>query len=1078
MSSVLEGSMYTLVTDRDIEEKPPSDIHRDFLKKIEPEWEADDIGELARGYGRSALTLCCHALSAWVRIFPSERAPAAWTSLVNSTRLIDSCRSMLLAVRKAGVPGSIGAMRVVGTQRRDISSCLSHMELFGLPVEKRFRRVPIAVSYLAGKLSSQANLEHGRSIAINKLIISLANEQTRSKSNKGIRLIITGKAGCGKTTAVQWLAFTASQQGLQGLALPNRPLLPLFVRLRETIMSNRAPSDRMLLYSAQLQDEVASGWLQDCHASVTPLILLDGWDEISPSKRSGAEEWVGSLTERFPDAHIIATSRPEGINNTRFDLLQFKQVSILPLRRNDSAELAERWFNGLLDQHYASAELKHTEVERARRDLLSDLGTPAISDMADSPLLVSMLCCLYATGKTTAPDKRGKLYDLVVSTLLDTRERDRGSNSSDWNNLDLGKKETLVGAIAMEMTKLGAMTLPITGRKYSRVSSLTQIISDVLVKIGRSSAETPRWVETVLSRSIVLQRVANNEAEFAHRSIQDYLAAKSLRQSGQLGVIYDLADAGQWATLPFACYSADLETADKTINWILDRLSACLDSERRILLTTLVECLGASTVVSPKIRRQAEAAISEILPPADETESKALASLGNAAIPYLASSRVIDEQSRRLSINVLARIGTVEAMNELTNYARDARDSDLKALTTALERFDPEAYSKRVLAEINADFGITLTETNRISAISDIERLTRLTVQNARLDDGALNSARHIPRLRQLDIRDSENIGSIEWTASVRSLRSLSISRSSGLSPLKSVGPPELWALHLADVEIEITDWKEILQDKQDLRILSLKQITGQIAVLGAQDLRTLKNLTTLAVAGDLRIDSLDFVGSLTMLSRLVLERRISNQDLKMLSECANIRNLDISFEEHLKPISLTARFNRLQSLTVHSAPAVLLDAVPAMPNLTSLSIEDSNLGSDEFFSVGPEVKKLTLVRCTLENNYETLSHSSNTDRFPAVRELIWRDGHVADLRFLRDMPTLRSLEIEDNGSIQSLDGLEYLKAGCKVRIAGTRWGLDDEPVQKLRRRCEVVYEPEYDSESFTKNFWVDYGGS
>lgn len=1114
LARMLDGLALTLVATRDIADRSPSDLHKRFLPKLEEEWADLRVTQEAQAYGASALTLCCYALVVWTRVLPTSRSSAAWANFALSSRLIEQSRTMLLEVRRAGVTGAgRGVHRLAGTQRRDISSALRQMELFGLPVERRFRRVPIDVSYLTSRLAVEAQLprvgfasesnsraserprptsEVARSpkgIPIETLLAELSRDSSEGHGHeRGMRLVLTGSAGSGKTTAVQWIAFTAAQQGLKEVEQADRPLLPLFVKLRDLFTGQRSPSDRALLYSTVLRQEVDDDWLLECSGIVTPLVLLDGWDEIPPDRKAVAQSWVGTLVERFPLAHVIVTSRPEGIPQKPFDDLGFRWVSVLPLSQDESIELARRWFKGLRDQLYSSPDLRLSDVDLGERDLLRELTSPAIGDMADSPLLTSMLCCLYATGRGAEPNKRGELYELVLQALLDLRERQRGGMPRLWRSMDIDKKLKLVGSIARAMSETNARSLPITKRQSNTGPSIVEIVADLLPVLGRQRKEAVRWTELLLSRSVILQRVSRNDAEFVHGSVRDFLAAQTFRDEGDLDEVLDRAGSGELALLPFACFKGSQGVVDTVILWILERLRFPSTSGRyseRELLFVLVECLGAATLVSSAVRARAEQSVSAILPPREVDEPKIVASLGNAALPYLTRDRTSGRQSRRLTIDALSRIGTAEAMDELAVFASHADATDAESLAMAMGRFDPESYSRHVLAQVKCDLKIVTRDEALLRAAPQLGAISTLHLSGIRFSDFGLSRARHLHRLKHLVIEECTNLGELDWTAAVDGLKSLTISRSRGLVRVDKLGPKTLWGLNLNEVQLNGASLGAILSRLPDLRFLSIqlphvgsRVASTPVVIEASEALAGTTCLTTLSLYEGVKLDSLDFLANLPKLTNVTIGYGLNDVETQSLLQCRGLRKLTIKAVGDAIVLNGLSELQKLQKVTIFGAGPMTLRALDRLPKLTHLTLVQSNLGFIGRFAAPRSVRNLELIRCNFRSDYAGVKKVPKDRLSSTLSELTWSGGSTSSLSFLRGMPGLLRLSVEDNGSVTSFDGLESLPDGCNVRITGTKWGIDDSPVNALRRRCHVLYEPNYDSHAFTTGFWVDYGGS
>jgi hypothetical protein len=958
------------------------------------------------------------------------------------------------------------------------------MELFGLPVELRLRSVPLEVSYLTTRVIGPTLNRSKEGEPLENIFASLVNTDD-TKRKGGIRLLISGSAGSGKTTASQWIAFSGSQQRLPALASSDdKQLLPLFVRLRD-VLSSRTPSDRALLYSGQLRDEVGSNWLENCIKRVTPLVILDGWDELAPNSRTTAHRWLQSLINNYPSAHFVVTSRPEGLSGHEFDNLKFARANIVPLRPQEASKLVKLWFGGLHDLAQARTEFELGNIRIAEAELLEDLHRPVISDMVDTPLLTSMLCCLYAAGHRTTPKKRGQLYDIVVAALIHTRDRDRGVYAGIWDALELDQKEELLSNLAKVMAEYEVLELPITSvqsidaghravagsspqraQRLRETPTVSEIISDVLPLLGHSAAEAAELTTAMLDRSVVLQRVSQNESRFVHRSFQDYFAARYFRRTQDYeGLLGHVKQTGQWSLLPFACHNAPRRFATAVISWLLLRLDDSMGDDARTGLLNLVECLGAVTTIDEEVRADAEDRVAILFPPRDENEVKTLASLGNSAIGFLGRSRT-DPSDYSLAIETLSRIASSDAMDAVAEYATAASEKEKKALICAWRRFDPSTFATKILAKTPGNMDLAVTDEARFNAAVRLESLESLCVRDVDFKSVELSVAKKAERLRRLRVEGCKGIGSLEWTTASAYLRQLVIVKSKGLSKLSALGTPSLWGLQLDRVEIEEIDWVKALSPLRNLRVLWLSELSRPPRVVPIGALINMRNLVTVVLENGVDAESVEFLARNDHLSRVTLGWDLSKEELFILSKCIGLRHLAVRLGQIAVNDVTFAPLVALESLKIANASPALLSELQPLSKLIHLHLHSSYLGRLEDLDVPPQVRKLALSGCILDGFHSRRPKKSR--RLSQISELVWRGGELNDLNFLESMPSLRRLDIEDTGSLNSLEELVSVPDGCAIRIVGSP-PFHYTPLNRLRDRgCDIVYEPDYSLDVYT----------
>jgi predicted NACHT family NTPase len=62
--------------------------------------------------------------------------------------------------------------------------------------------------------------------------------------------------------------------------------------------------------SAELGDALPGGWVTSRLAAGRALLLVDGVDELEPTRRKEAEAWLKQLVATYPDARYVVTTRP------------------------------------------------------------------------------------------------------------------------------------------------------------------------------------------------------------------------------------------------------------------------------------------------------------------------------------------------------------------------------------------------------------------------------------------------------------------------------------------------------------------------------------------------------------------------------------------------------------------------------------------------------------------------------------------------------------------------------------------------------------------------------------------------
>ncbi|WP_043745201.1 NACHT domain-containing protein [Paramagnetospirillum magneticum] len=326
------------------------------------------------------------------------------TELVQALDKVEAMRDV--------APGNDLARNFEAQYRRAVAQRLDRMQLFGVRLIGAGAREPeISVAYVTLTSSRQDGTP---------------TSDVDSALEKQTRVIVRGEAGSGKTTLLQWLAIRAANRDFEGVLAPWNARMPFYVYLRDHAEGQfPAPEQLVAGIDRKLVGLMPSGWARQALADGA-LLLIDGIDEVPVARRAKLLEWLKDLTETFPDAVLVLSSRPAALDaklshettRKRLTKLGFEQIILEPMSLADSEALIIQWHRAV------GRDLTDTDdrakLERFEQDLIRTLrDRPAIRHLASNPLLCSMICVLNWDRQQLLPDNRMELYGLALTMLIE-----------------------------------------------------------------------------------------------------------------------------------------------------------------------------------------------------------------------------------------------------------------------------------------------------------------------------------------------------------------------------------------------------------------------------------------------------------------------------------------------------------------------------------------------------------------------------------------------------------------------------------------------------------------------------------
>ncbi|OON32930.1 hypothetical protein BSA16_03215 [Micromonospora sp. Rc5] len=230
--------------------------------------------------------------------------------------------------------------------------------------------------------------------------------------------MILGDPGAGKSTLTAKLVQDLATDRIPGLS----GQVPILLTVRSHTHSLRTDHHTLLHY--------LEASCRNPHNLIPPrdgleylllngraTVIIDGVDELGEASfRMTFTQLVESFARHYPLTRVIVTSRIIGYADARLDPDLFPVATIAPFSQSQILHYASRWFR--LDSTLSTEE--RSELTRSFFQESSAAG-----DLRSNPLLLSLLCSLYASAGFI-PRNKPEIYEKCAELLFETWDRSRG----------------------------------------------------------------------------------------------------------------------------------------------------------------------------------------------------------------------------------------------------------------------------------------------------------------------------------------------------------------------------------------------------------------------------------------------------------------------------------------------------------------------------------------------------------------------------------------------------------------------------------------------------------------------------
>ena len=212
------------------------------------------------------------------------------------------------------------------TYRQNIITQNNYVNLFGAGnINNYYKRYPLSIAYVELELM---DLFGNNAINLKDIF--------KYKKN----IWISGDAGLGKTTLLQWIAVKVAEGGE---TIGVKGIIPIIMQLRKFDCNNLSLKDSVEAVMKDSSYRIPEGWIEETMNAGHFMFLIDGFDEISEEDRKAVLNWLGEIDPKNKCKKIY-TARPQV--KIRPKPNTFIEVNILPMDRKRIKKFVDYWHMG------------------------------------------------------------------------------------------------------------------------------------------------------------------------------------------------------------------------------------------------------------------------------------------------------------------------------------------------------------------------------------------------------------------------------------------------------------------------------------------------------------------------------------------------------------------------------------------------------------------------------------------------------------------------------------------------------------------------------------------------------------
>lgn len=391
-------------------------------------------------------------------------------------------------------------------------------------------------------------------------------------------MALLGDPGSGKTTFVNFVAFCLSGEnlgrkdaGIKLLTSPlpddegkdreerqpwrHGPLIPVRIILRDFAARGFPKQGGCAADLWEFtEDELRridlgafAGPLREELQNKGGLILLDGLDEVpeAENRRAQIKAVVEDFIKTYTKCRILITSRTYAYQRQEWRIPDLYETELIPFSKGQIIRFIERWYAHIAVLRNMDRQNAQGNAELLKRAVFSNRR---IYELAERPLLLTLMASLHAWRGGSLPEKREELYSDAVDLLLDWWESRKVRKDSDGKVIST--EPGIAEFLKTEREKVRAKLNELAYEAHSAQPELqgTADISEKDLVYGlldlsseRHATDLRTLIRYLEQRAGLLIQRGEKIYTFPHRTFQEYLAACYLTDSDYPYQVADLA---------------------------------------------------------------------------------------------------------------------------------------------------------------------------------------------------------------------------------------------------------------------------------------------------------------------------------------------------------------------------------------------------------------------------------------------------------------------------------------------------------------------------------------------------------